>query len=230
MKCDNLWGGMYQILAPQIAPLNYFLIYLVYIQRPKEMEATLRFELRVDTVNKKGEHPLILILRIAGQRKKVATGIKLFPELWNNESQQINNLTTKLKDFLKKKYGGDLPTKNELINYQETIYGLKNQVAGIESRFDYDGVTYSATMVVEALQKTKTSKVKKEDGANLIYDLIDKYIKENEHTRATGSLKVYKTLKRHLQNYQATTKLVIRPDQLDHAFVQSFQNFLINWE
>ncbi|MEX2591665.1 MAG: phage integrase SAM-like domain-containing protein, partial [Anditalea sp.] len=53
---------------------------------------------------------------------------------------------------------------------------------------------------------------------------------KNEHTRATGSLKVYKTLKRHLQIYQATTKQIIRPDQLDYAFVQSFQSFLINWE
>ena len=41
---------------------------------------------------------------------------------------------------------------------------------------------------------------------------------------------MYKTLKRHLQNYQATTKQVIRPDKLDYAFVQSFQSFLINWE
>lgn len=70
----------------------------------------------------------------------MATAIKLFPEWWNNESQQINNLTTKLKNCLKKKYGGDLPTKYERIDYQKTIYGMKNQVAGIKSRFDYDGV------------------------------------------------------------------------------------------
>ncbi len=40
------------------------------------MEATLRFELRKDSINKNGEHPLVLIMRVAGQRKKLPTGIK----------------------------------------------------------------------------------------------------------------------------------------------------------
>ena len=61
------------------------------------MEATLRLELRKDKVNRNGEHPLILIIRVAGQRRKIGTGIKLHPELWDNDNQKIINLTQKLK-------------------------------------------------------------------------------------------------------------------------------------
>ena len=83
---------------------------------------------------------------------------------------KANRLATSQPNWriLSKKIRVDLPTKNDLIDYQESIYALKNQVAGIETRFDYDGVTYSAAMVVEELQKTKTSKVKKETESNLI--------------------------------------------------------------
>ncbi len=194
------------------------------------MEATLRFELRLDTVNKIGEHPLIMVLRIAGQRKKVSTGVKLFPELWNNENQQIITLTGKIKDKLTKKYKEHLPTKNQLITWQNDLLNLKNQVIGIESRYSLDGKAYSATMVVELLKQLKTPKVKKDEPSNQIFALIDEYIKENEHTRAKGGLKIYSCLKNHLQNYHAKTKTSIRIDEIDYGFMQSFQNFLIGWE
>lgn len=194
------------------------------------MEATLRFELRMDTVNKKGEHPLILTIRIAGQRKKVSTGVKLFPELWNNESQHIINLTGRLRDQLAKKYNDNLPNKSQLVSYQNSLITLKNQVNAIESRFSLDDISYSAEMVAEQLNLQRNPLVKKEVPSNQICELIGQFVEENENTRGKGGLNIYKCLKNHLQNYRSKTKKSIKIDQIDYAFMQSFQNFLIGWE
>ena len=172
------------------------------------MEATLRFELRLDAVNKKGEHPLIMVIRIAGQRRKVTTGVKLFPELWNNETQQIISLTGRLKDQLVKKYKFNLPTKSQLVNYQNSLNTLKSQINGIESRFALDGKPYSADMVVKQLKVLKTPVVKKEAHSTQILQLIDQYIQENQNTHTKGGLNIYSCLRNHLQNYLQKPKQV----------------------
>ena len=50
------------------------------------MQLTQRFELRKDTANKRGERPIALIIRVASQRRKLASGVTVIPELWDNET------------------------------------------------------------------------------------------------------------------------------------------------
>lgn len=194
------------------------------------MEATLRFELRLDTVNKNGEHPLIFIIRIAGQRRKVATGITLVPELWDNQHQQIVSLTTKLKIQLGKKYGENLPTKQQLIQYQDQTSAMMSDARAIESRFIFEKTPYSADMIAEEIKLQQKQATKKEDPSNIVYDFIDQYIEEHKHIREKGSLTVYKSLKKHLTNYQNHSRSKVRFDQIDYNFLQAFQGFLISWE
>lgn len=194
------------------------------------MEATLRFELRQDKVNRKGEHPLSFIIRVAGQKRKIGTGVKLQPELWDNVNQKIINPTQKLKVQLQKSYGDTIITKNQLIQYQEELFSLVNRVKTLESKFLYEGISYSADMIVEALKSSVSAKTKKEDPSNLVYDFVDRYIQEHELTRVKGSLVVYKSLKKHLKNYEAKTRTKIRFEKIDYNFMQAFQNHLIGWE
>ncbi|SHM88391.1 Site-specific recombinase XerD [Cyclobacterium lianum] len=194
------------------------------------MEASLRYELRRDLKNKRGEQPLTLLIHLASQRRKIATGINLVPELWSLEDQQILNLTTKLKIQLQKKYGDNLPNKQSLIQCQDDLIDLKNRVRKIEEDFRSKGITYSVEMLVEKIRGSNTVKIKKEEPNNLVYDFIDRYIQEHELTRVKGSLVVYKSLKYHLKNYEAKTRTKIRFDKIDYTFMQSFQNFLIGWE
>lgn len=194
------------------------------------MEATLRFELRLDTINKMGEHPLILIIRIAGQRRKVSTGITLFPELWDNQHQQIVNLTTKLRTQLARQYGDKLPTKSQMVQYQDQMSALISEVRTIESRFSFEKTPYSADMVAEVIKQKQKKATKKEDPSTLVYDFIDQYIEEHKNIREKGSLTVYKSLKKHLTNYQNHTRSKVRFDQIDYNFLQGFQSFLVNWE
>ena len=194
------------------------------------MEASLRYELRRDLENKKGEQPLTLLIHLSSQRRKVATGIRLIPELWSHENQQILNLTTKLKTLLQKKYGDNLPKKQTLIQYQDDLIDLKNKVRKIEEGYRSKGIAYSVEMLIEKIKETKEIKIKKEDSTNLVYDFIDRYIQEHELTRVKGSLVVYKSLKNHLKNYEVKTRNKIRFENIDYTFMQSFQNFLIGWE
>src|SRR5690606_26860809 len=150
------------------------------------MEASLRYELRRDLENKRGEQPLTLLIHLASQRRKIATGINLVPELWSVETQQILNLTTKLKTQLQKKYGDHLPNKHSLIQYQEDLIELKNKVRKIEEDFRSKGIAYSVEMLVEQIKASKQQKIKKEDPSNLVYDFIDQYINEHELTRVKG--------------------------------------------
>ncbi|WP_163380227.1 site-specific integrase [Cyclobacterium sp. SYSU L10401] len=194
------------------------------------MEASLRYELRRDLENKRGEQPLTLLIHLASQRKKVGTGINLIPELWSGERQQILNLTTKLKIQLQKKYGDNLPNKHTLIQYQDDLIDLKNKVRKLEEGYRSRGIAYSVEMLVEKIKESKLQLTKKEDPSNLVYDFVDRYIQEHELTRVKGSLVVYKSLKKHLKNYEAKTRSKIRFDKIDYNFMQAFQNHLIGWE
>src|SRR5690606_28519091 len=167
------------------------------------MEATLRFELRKDKINRRREHPVILVLRVAGQRRKIATGVTLLPELWDNDRQRITPLTQKLKEQLTKKHGKNVPIKSQLVQYQETLNSLTSRVKAIEFKYVFDGFSYSADMIVESLKETSDNKIRKEDNTNHIYDYIDQYNTEKKLTQARSSMMVYKTLKKYQQGYES---------------------------
>lgn len=194
------------------------------------MEATLRLELRLDKINKKKEHPLILVIRVAAQRRKVATGITLLSDLWDNNNQRIFNLTNKLKEQLARKHGDNLPAKNQLIQFQDNLNALVSQVKAIEARFNIDKISYSSDMLLEKIKELQKPKIKTEAPSNRIFDFIDQYISENELTRARGSLMVYKSLKKYLRGYETKKRTKLTFDKIDYSFMQSFQNFLINWK
>jgi len=106
---------------------------------------------------------------------------------------------------------------------------LAPQIAPPLLKFLYEGISYSADMIVEVLKGTIAVKTKKEDPSNLVYDFIDRYTQEHELNRVKGSLVVYKFLKEHLKNFQTKTRTKIRFDKIDYSFMQAFQNHLINW-
>jgi len=137
----------------------------------------------------------------------VSTGISLIPELWSNDQQQIINLTTKLRLQLENKYGDNIPSKNFLFQYQDELNELKNKVREIEGILRKNEEYYSLEMLIEMLEETNLPKAKKEDPSKMVFGFLDKYIRENELTRAKGSLVVYKSLKKHLNNYQKKPRI-----------------------
>ncbi len=192
------------------------------------MEASLRFVLRKELANKKGEQPIVLMVSMGGQKRKISTGIALLPELWSEERKEIDMMTSKKRAQLEMKFGDVVPPKGILVKYQAELNELKFDIQRIEENLRFSGSQYDANEIVSIYKESKKPKIKKSDPTYSVYDFIDLYIKENELTRVRGSMIVYKSLKRHLKNYQDQINENFKFENMDYAFMQGFQNFLIN--
>ncbi|WP_339879742.1 site-specific integrase [uncultured Algoriphagus sp.] len=212
--------------ATEFATEN-FIEYLSKID-DRTMEATFKFVLRHDLENKKGEQPLMLVVHLAGQRKLISTGIRLIPELWSAEKQEIVDMTAKQKTQLEKKFGSVVPPKSHLLQYQDDLLEIRKNIRHIEESFRAKNLPYDLDMLISKLKDSKKPKIKRSEPTHLVYDFIDQYIQENELTRVKGSMIVYKSLKRYLKKFQDTRNANVKFENMDYAFMQAFQNFLIN--
>jgi integrase len=194
------------------------------------MEATVKFVLRRDLEDKKGQQPLMMVVHLGGKRKLISTGIKLIPDLWSPEKQEILDMTAKQKAALEKKFGSVVPPKSYLLQYQDDLLEIRNKVRQTEEGFRAKEEPYDLEMLIAKIKETKKEVIKKTEPTELVYDFIDQYIQENGVTRVKGSMVVYKSLKKHLKNFQEKTGTPIRFENMDYSFMQSFQNFLIDWE
>jgi site-specific recombinase XerD len=194
------------------------------------MQSTVTFHLRMDQKNSNGEHPLVLFIHLHSQKVKISTGIRLIPELWSKEKQEIVDLTRKQKADLEKKFGKALPQTVTLNIYQDEINRLKTRVRQIENNFRSSEVVYDLEMLVSKFKESKKDITKKNEPTTLVYDFIDQYITENAPSRVKGSMVVYKSLKKHLKNFQDYRRRLIRFQEMDYQFFQDFQNYLIQWE
>ncbi|MDG1277143.1 MAG: site-specific integrase [Algoriphagus sp.] len=194
------------------------------------MEATIRFLLRHDLENKKGEQPLMMVVHLGGQRKLISTGIRLIPDLWSAEKQEIVDMTAKQKTQLEKKFGSAIPTKSNLLQHQDELIEIRNKVRQIEEAFRAKNQPYDLEMLMSKIKESKQPRIKKSEPTELVYDFIDQYIEENGLTRVKGSLVVYKSLKKHLKNFQEKSRTNLRFENMDYSFMLKFQNFLVEWK
>jgi len=190
---------------------------------------TIRFELRSSKADKEGKAPVRLIYQIKGDRKYYNTGQKMLPESWDLKNQQaiyIDKKTAKLRHPLINYEL--LLTESEAKDINNDLNDLTKNIEAIEKRFEMDKIAYSISDVIDKLKADKTPITKKEAPSNILFDFIDKYIQEHKATREAGSLTVYRTLKKHLKEYQQETNRKVSFDKIDYSFFQSFQNFLLS--
>jgi integrase len=189
---------------------------------------TIRFELRTEKLDKYGRAPIRLIYQISGQRKYYSTGQKTFSQTWDSTSQQVIYLDKKAaKKVMSSSEYELLPTEKQAKEINGKLADLRKEIEVIEHRFELDKVVYSAEMVINTLFLSKVPITKKEAANTVLFEFIDKYIVDHKTTREASSLAVYKSLKRHLSDFQRHTKKKVTFDKLDYSFFQSFQDFLI---
>src|SRR5690606_38586789 len=152
------------------------------------MEATVKFVLRHDLEDKKGQQPLMLVVHLGGQRKLISTGIKLIPDLWSAEKQEIVDMTAKQKTNWEKKFGSGIPPKSHLLQYQDDLIEIRNKVRQTEESFRAKDQPYDLEMLMTKIKESKKPVIKKSEPAYSVYDFIDLYIKENELSRVKGSM------------------------------------------
>jgi integrase len=189
---------------------------------------TIRFELRTEKKDKEGKAPLRLIYQISGQRKYYNSGQKTFSQTWDAHQQQVIYIDRKAAKKLTPPIDFNLlPSQKETEEINNKLKDLVKDIRTIESRFELDKVVYSADMVITRLLNSKKPTTKKDTSSKILFDFIDKYVADHKETREAGSLTVYNTLKKHLQDFQRYEKKQITFDKIDYSFFQSFQNFLI---
>lgn len=203
------------IFAPQITPI---------------MAHTLRFEIRKDALNSDGKAPISGIVSIKGKRKRIATDQFVYPDNWDITTQRAVYIQHKKgpKNHLGPKKG--FLNESEINDINDVLEQIKSKINLIEKRYLLDGIPTSSEMIVEAYNESKNLIHIKEDPRSMVYDYIDQYIQRNERTRAKGSLVVYKSLRKHLKNFESTKKAKVRFDQINYTFMEDFRNFLVEWQ
>lgn len=196
--------------------------------------STLRFNLRADKPDRSTKCPLELIYQVSGQRKYyLLKETKLNPINWDAKKQSaiyVNSPNAKkiLPVDLHKSLDTVILLDAEIETVNDSISKVRANIKDIEKRFELDKEPYTASMVIDALKDNTLHKTRKEESKELLFDFMDKYITDHTSSREAGSLTVYKSVKNHLQAYQAETKHKVRFEAIDYAFFQRFQNFLIN--
>ena len=161
--------------------------------------STLRFNLREDKPDKSTKCPIELIYQVSGQRKyyqpenNKGKPIKLNPINWEAEKQSAVYVNpTKAKKILPAELHKDLENvillDTEIETVNDTLSKVRTDIKAIEDRFALDKIPYSASMVIDALKGSLTSKTKKEDPKDFVVDLIDQYVAAHALNREAGYL------------------------------------------
>lgn len=189
---------------------------------------TIRFQLRKDQPYKDGSCPIRLIYQVKGERRYFVPNKKIFDVNWNEKQQKAVYISRPDFKRLKLKIDYDqLLSSDQVLKFNDSLSTLRNEISGIETRFQLDNKPYSSQTVIDYLRAKREPETKKEAPMDEVYNFIDRYISDNAASREPGSMSVYKSLKNHLQNYQAAKKVKISFAGIDRAFFLDFQNFLI---
>lgn len=190
--------------------------------------STIRLTLRTDKPDKNNRCSIELIYQLAGQRKYYHTRQKLLPENWDSDLQQALYLDKKkAKVMLPDTDFDTLPSLKEIQEINNNLADLRKQIADTEKLFELSKTPYSAVMVLEQIKKTNQPAIKTESSPDELTGFIDKYIEEHRATRVPGSLTIYRTLKKHLLEFQRDKKRKVTFENIDYAFFQDFQSFLV---
>lgn len=195
---------------------------------------TIRYNLRINKADKNGLCPIELIYQIAGFRKHVRTKEKLLPANWIQKQQlavYLDRRQAKTK-FPKDKFPlfdfDSLPLSKEIDAINNRLAAYRKEIAEIEKKFELEDEIYTPDEVIDLfINKEKAFRSRKSAKAS-VYTFIDSYITDHEATRKKGSLQVYKSLKKHLENFEEVKKVKVTFAGLDYTFFLEFQNFLLS--
>lgn len=190
--------------------------------------STIRFEIRSDKKDKDGLYPIRVVYQVSSQRRYFPTKEKIRKENWDIDNQVAVYLDRKTAKKLLPQVDFDLlPTSKDIRLVNGTLAGIRRDISDIETKFEVNHIVYSPEMVIEALKDASTPTTKREAPNNEIFKFIENYVDDHKATREPGSLAVYKALKRHLESFQNDKRIKITFQNIDYAFFQQFQIYLL---
>ncbi|WP_262245958.1 site-specific integrase [Parapedobacter soli] len=186
------------------------------------------FELRRDTANKKGEHPVTLIVWVAGNRRKLSTGITLLPEQWDSENQQAVYINRKeAKRLLPNMNPDTLPYNDDINRINKELRSIADEVSDIATKFEIDRIAYTVEDVISEFKTRRKPQAQKVDPKHYLVDFIDQYVNDVRATRNEGTVKVYITTRNHIDDYEKHKRQRITMESAGYGFLQAFYNYLI---
>ena len=189
---------------------------------------TIRFELRKESKYTGSKSPIRLIYQIKGQRKSIPTGLTVLPFCWDSKEQKAIYIEKKAAKKVAPLISYELfLTDKEAKAINKKLTDLRSDLEAIENRFETDKVIYSVDMVAAKYMELKQPETKKDESGTVLYEFIDKYINDHNTIREEGSLQVFRSLRKHLRDYQKHTRQKVTFEKINYSFFQSFQSFLI---
>lgn len=187
--------------------------------------STFYLELNTYRKDKIGCVPVRLNYQVDSVRKRIQTAIKVFPENWDKDNQQVIYLDKRTAarilpnvDFYK------LPMAQDVDNMNDKLDAVVNEIKDIEKRFVLDKITYSAEMVIDAYNEAHRPTTKKEDPKVYLSDYLEQYINDNKNAKRTKTICNYTNIRFHLSEFD--TQLTFA--DLSIAKLKSFQSFLLD--
>lgn len=193
------------------------------------MIGTLNFVLRTQKTLKNGKAPLYLSYSLHKARLFASLDKSLYSQYWDKNAQCASFVPKREA----KKIFKDIP-ENELLNETEIkeinniIKETELTIEEIENRFIALKIQFSSQMVIDALKNGRADVTKKEEPNNLLFDFMDGYILDHQHTRERTSLSTYRSIANHLKAFQEDKKLKVTFESIDFAFFTRFQNYLLS--
>ncbi|MDX5478334.1 MAG: site-specific integrase [Cyclobacteriaceae bacterium] len=192
------------------------------------MAHTTRFELRRDTVNNDGKSPISLILSVSGKRKRIKTDVRVYHFNWDHGSQRAVFVNRKEIKQLDPEFDlNGLPSLDDIKYINQKLNSIESRIDRAAKKFELDGIPYGVQSLGEAFMKDQLPQTIKEESSKYVLEFIQKCINENKSKRAIGTLDVYSTLKKKLENYLKKTRTQISFEKINSEFFESFENHLI---
>jgi integrase len=118
------------------------------------------------------------------------------------------------------------PIKKSLVGFTTKISNIKkiaNEIDEIKDKLINQNI-YPSTEEVRRVfdSRRNTSPIKKG-----FFQLFDDFIEESKPTKASGTVKHYRTVYNHLMKYSTLKKEVIAIDKIDIRFYDRFMNYLL---
>lgn len=175
-------------------------------------KTTLRFWLRTDKPTTDGSYPVHLIYQISGQRKYFAVpGIRLSEKNWDGSAAV---------------YAKGLLPAHEIKAVNNKLKEVEARIAKVERQFESNDCPFDVEMVIERL-KEMYQPTKKVEPKKFVSDFVETLIEDSRAKIKPGTLKVYRGVKNHLEEFRKKTK---RPDtftNMDVPFLKAFYAYLV---
>jgi integrase len=187
---------------------------------------TIRLFLHPAKDKKSGKQAVNIVYSLHGERKFFRSKIHLFSVNWDQSSQHVPAIYVDKKIAKAKAPEIDydkLLSAKEAAGINADLIALKKEILDLERLYEASGTVYTSEMLIQDFRKKKkTTKAAKPEKSDSLIEFIDVYTSDHA-TQNQRTLRHYAGLKNHLIAMKANISFA----DINHQFMQRFQNYLI---